>query len=216
MARKRKAKDIEAETEVETEAGSETDGEGIGHNSKVDLTDDQLQALFFSHKRLYESALATKKAADAAFKNTCKIAKAELGDDAVDSIKDAILLDTEEGEAKLKSRIERQLRVARWMAVPLGNQSDLFSDVADRTPAVDRAYAAGKRVGMEGAPNKPPHDPSVPQFDAWMEGWSAGQAAIFNIQRERDAGMFEEDAAGEDGDPPPPIGDQDSTAQVQH
>ena len=207
MARRGKAKDIEAETEVETETEPEN---GIGHNA---MTDDQLAALFFMHKKSYSAALAAKKETDAAFRNCCKLAKSELGEDAVDSIKDAILLETEEGEAKIKARIERQLRVARWMAVPFGNQSDLFSDVADRTPAVDRAHAAGKRAGMEGAPNKPPHDPSVPQFDAWMEGWSAGQAAIFNIQRERDAGMFEEDAADE---APPPVGDQESTARLQH
>jgi ribosome modulation factor len=166
-----------------------TDGEqqnGIGHNSEA-LTDDQNQALFFSHKRAYEAALAKKKEAAAAFLKVCKLAKSELGDDAVLSIKDAILLDTDEGEAKLRADLERQLRIARWMNVPFGQQAELFSDANDRRPATERARAEGKKAGMEGLAMKPPYHTALPQFDQWVEGWHEGQAAIFAITKPKDA-----------------------------
>lgn len=158
-------------------------GNGIGHNgpTKVELTDEQSQALFFQHKRHYETALAKKKETDAAFRNVCKQAKAELGADAVLSIKDAILLESEDGDAKLRAEIERQLKIARWMNMPFGQQAELFTDASDPRPATERAYAEGKKAGMEGLPNKPPHAPDVPQFKEWARGWQEGQAAIFNI-----------------------------------
>lgn len=158
-----------------------------------ELTDDQLQALFFQHKKKYETVLAAKKEADAAFKNACKLAKSELGDDAVLSIKDAIGFETEKGEATIKASIERQLRVARWMAVPLGSQSDFFNDFTDRTPAVDRARAEGKKAGLEGVTMKPPYATTLPQYDQWVEGWHEGQKAIFAIQRASDAEVFDAD-----------------------
>jgi ribosome modulation factor len=179
---------------------------GIGHNSG-ELTDDQRQALFFQHKRHYENALADKKTTDADFKNVCKRAKAELGPSAVAEIKDAILLDTEEGEAQIKADIERKLRVARWMAVPLGQQADLFGQ-PDRSDAKERAFAEGKRAGYEGKVCKAPFDPSVPQHDAWIEGWQVGQKELFNIQKKRDGAIFDS------ADQPREIGDQPETTQV--
>lgn len=159
---------------------------------KNELTDDERQALFFQHKKKYETALAKKKEADAAFKNACKLAKAECGADAVASIKDAILLDSEDGEKKIRADIERQLRVARWMNVPFGQQAELFTDFTDRTPAVDRARAEGKKAGMEGQTMKPPYANTLPQFDQWVEGWHEGQKAIFAIQRAKDAEAFDQ------------------------
>lgn len=160
-----------------------------GHN-KEPLTDEQQAALGFQHKKAYEAALAVKKTADASFKNVCKLAKAEMGDDAVDTIKDMIAAETEEGEAKLKARIERALKAARWMAVPLGAQSELFAE-PDRMPAVDRARAEGKRDGMAGKTLKSPYDQTLPQNEAYHEGWQEGQKAIFAIQRGEDGALFD-------------------------
>lgn len=168
-----------------------TNGAGPGHNKPPGgMTEDQRQALAIQHKASYEKHLAAKKAADAAFKNACKLAKAEIGADAIDLIKDMILAESEEGEATIKARIERQLRAARYMAAPLGNQFGLFDE--DRTPGVDQARAEGKKAGMEGVSCKPPYDSSVPQHDAWIEGWQDGQKAIFAIRREEDGAAFDE------------------------
>ena len=199
MARRKKRKSNGAEPDAEAaEAVAESEA-SIGHNSE--LTDEQRQALFFSHKRNYEAALAVKKAADADFKNTCKLAKSELGDDAVASIKDAILLDTDEGEAKLMAAMERQMRVARWMNVPFGQQTDLFTDFTDPRPATERARAEGKTAGMQAAPRSPPYDQTVPQFSEWMDGYEEGQRAIFDIQKRADAELFKGD------DDPEPLGE---------
>ena len=176
----------------ETEAPPASNG--VGHNGAPGLTDDQTAALFFQHKKAYSAALAVKKDADAKFKNACKLAKSELGDDAVPSIKDALLLETEEGEAKIKAEIERKMRIARWMAVPFGSQPDFFEE--DRTPAVDRARAEGKRDGLSGVSLKPPYDPSLPQYEAYAEGWHEGQAASFAIQRTEDAALFDDAPSG--------------------
>lgn len=165
MARKRK----------ENGEGEQQQAPGVGHNLEA-MTDDQIAALTFQHKRKYHEALGAKKLADAAFKNVCKIAKAELGDDAVSNIKDMIALETEEGEILHKTEMARKAKVARWMGLPLGAEPDMFGE--DRTPAVDRAFAAGKKIGLAGEPCQPPHDPSTAQYTKWMEGFHEGQAVL--------------------------------------
>lgn len=168
-----------------SEAQAPEAGNGIGHNKPpADLTEDQRQALAIQHKKSYQAALAVKKEADAKFKHACKLAKAELGDDAVDLIKDMILLESEEGEATLRARAERARRAAIYMAAPLGAQFDFFED---RMPATERAFAEGKRDAMAGEPLTNPYDPSVPQNNSYAEGWHAGQKALVEAQKMRDA-----------------------------
>lgn len=155
-----------------TQNGEATKPAPLGHNQ---LSDDETAKLFFQHKRAYSAALDTKKVAAAKFLETCKLAKAELGAGVVADIKTALELESEEGEAKIKAAIEAQLRVARWMNVPIGAQAEMFGE-PDRTPAVDRAWAEGKRDGLQGLTLKPPYDPSTPQYGRYQEGWHAGQA----------------------------------------
>lgn len=143
---------------------------GIGDNSQP-LTEEQLQALFFDHRRRYKDALAKKKEADANLRNACKRAKA----DGVDpkSIKFSIELENDEDGSIAKEQAERE-RIAAWMGLPLGGQADFF----DRTPLVDRARADGKRAGMEGETCKPPHDAGGEAGQAWIAGWHEGQRAL--------------------------------------
>lgn len=148
-----------------------------GDNSaKFELTDDERRALTLHHKRHYIDALSHKKAADAAFKNICKKAKAECGPHAVTNIKDLIALDEPGGEAELRAEVERKLQMARWCNSVVGTQFGMFD--ADRTPSVDRAFEAGKVAGMSGESRNPPHDPSVPQYHKWLEGWNEGQGTL--------------------------------------
>ncbi|MGE0575427.1 MAG: hypothetical protein AB7F22_10475 [Reyranella sp.] len=173
----RKAKNDDGETTDEAN--------GVGHNSG-DMTEEQRKALTFSHKRLYEKALAAKKAADADLKNAAKRAKAELGDDAVALIKDMIALEGDDGEEKIKAAIDRQRRAAEYMGLPLGAQLTMF-DEPDRTPAVDRARAEGQRDGMQGKSLVNPYAPELEQHAAYAEGWHDGQKAIFNLKPLEDA-----------------------------
>lgn len=148
-----------------------------GHNQ---LTDDQCHALTAQHAKKYEIALAAKRAADKTLKDVCKRAHADLGDTAVDDIKDMIAASTPEGEtallARLKAQEERQARMARWLGLAPGAQPSMFED--DRTPAVDRAFADGKRVGLAGGTCAPPHSPDTEQHARWMEGFHEGQAVL--------------------------------------
>lgn len=159
-------------TDVDPPVGGETPK--AGHNQ---LTEDQMRALFFQHKDNYEVALSDKKTADARLKNVCKTARAELGKTAVLDIKDAIALEEPEGEAAHRADIERKIRIAKWMNSPIGTQ---FTFAEDMTPSIDRAFDEGKRIGLAGAPCNPPHDPSVPQYARWMEGFHEGQAVLAN------------------------------------
>lgn len=139
------------------------------------LTDDEMRALLFIHKREYEDALAAKKEADAHFKNICKAAKAECGKNAVADIKGLIALESPEGEAALREEIERQLRIARWAGAPMGTQFQFFEAPS---PAVDQAYENGKVAGFKGETMHPPHAPSVPQYQRWIDGWHEAQAVL--------------------------------------
>lgn len=171
--RRRKQGDIE-------EAIDDSKAEERRKNSE--LSEDERRALLFQHVSKYELALAAKKKADADLKNTCKVAKAELGKDAVDDIKDVIALKSPEGEAELRAELERKLRVARYVNAPVGHQ---FTFSEDMRPSEDRAFEEGKRSGLEGAPARPPHDPSVPQHGKWMEGWHAGQSVLLSDFRSK-------------------------------
>lgn len=167
-----------AEKTPKPQASEENAEANIGHNQGPrELTDDERFALSVIHKRAYEKSLAAKKAADADLKNTCKLLKAELGANALADIKDMIALETPEGEAALKAEIERKIKVARWLGLPIGAQGSIF-DEADRQPAVDKARAEGKRHGLSGDACSPPHDPSTPQYQSWIEGWQEGQTVL--------------------------------------
>lgn len=145
---------------------------GEGHNSKTALTEEQRQALHWQHLKSYERALKLKKDADAAFKNACKIIKADGGN--VNAIKLTISLQTPEGESAFRARMEMEAEVAKWNGV--GVQVDMFSD--ERQPSVDKARADGKRAGLKGETAKPPHAPETEQFRQWMEGYYEGQSVL--------------------------------------
>ena len=167
----------------------------VAVDNSAELDDDQRQALFWQHKRRYEAALAAKKKADADLKNVAKAAKSELGDTAVADIKLAIELETEEGEARFEARREAENRVARWMGLPEGTQAEM-----DLEPAVDKARADGKRAGLQGEQCACPHDSSVPQYKAWMDGWHEGQKVLvetklrpLSVQDKDEAALIDEE-----------------------
>lgn len=165
MGRRKKQMDIEDAIDAGTPKA--------GHN-KAPLTDDERHALHLRHCREYEVALSAKKEVDADFKNVGKRIKSE--DDSVAMVKKTIMARTPEGEAALKGEMEETANVLRWSGVDVGDTKDMFP--TDRTPSVDRANAEGKRAGMDGAVCKPPHDPSVPQYKAWIDGWQDGQGIL--------------------------------------
>lgn len=140
-----------------------------GHNGKH-LSDDDRAMRFFGYQKRW-------KAAKDALAIIEEEAKAACGKNAIRGFRTAEALKDEKGEERLKERIEEQLRIARWLGVPIGMQTDLFPDV-DRTPIGDRAYADGKMHGLAGDPAKPPHDPSTEAYHRWMIGHADGNEAL--------------------------------------
>lgn len=143
-------------------------------NRPGELTDDQKQALFWQHKKLYEKALAAKKLADAELKNAAKLIKAEGS--VLDEIKMAAM-DPAAFEVHAKSKAESLIRVARYIGSPIGTQFALF-DGPDRTSAEEKAFADGKRAGLAGEDASPPYAKHLPQAQNWMTGWHEGQAVL--------------------------------------
>lgn len=93
----------------------------------------------------------------------------------------AILVETPEGEARVREDIGRLLRAAQMGGSTLGNQLDLFNE-PDRTPAVDIARSEGQKASMENKAALPPYDPSTPQYRAYMEGFHEHQATLASFK----------------------------------
>lgn len=152
-----------------------------GDNSAASArTEDQQRVIFFDHLKRVKKAAAVVadcevelRAARKDLGDIKKMVKAE-GTLLVD-IDTAIRL--EEGDAKvIQGEIENQVKVARWLNIPFGYQFDLLD--RDERPATDKANEEGKIAGLKGLPKKPPHDPSVPQYKSWMEGYGEGQMVL--------------------------------------
>ena len=168
MARKRKTD--------RSASGADAELPGEGHTSE--LNDAELRTLAFQHRDAYRKALEAKKAADAHFKNACKAAKTEIGDGAVEIIKDLIALEEPEGEDKMRETLRNKATALRWAGLPLGDQLDFDLGTPDRMPAVDRAFEEGKKQSAEGKPMKPPYDPVTPQYRAFADGYAEHQSEL--------------------------------------
>jgi len=92
-----------------------------GPRTTEDLSDEDLQALAFKHHNNLNGAEGAVKAAQKRVKEIKALAKAEMGADAIEVLKDLTELETEDGEKKLTQAVKRILRSARWAGSTLGN-----------------------------------------------------------------------------------------------
>lgn len=163
-------------TEANGAAGTPQASAGPGHNSGAtteQLSEDQHRALFIQSVTKIERLREDVASASGTLRAAYKVAKAE-GFSKKD-IDFAIGL-RKGDQAEAIERRRREQMIAKWVNHPIGTQADLFDE--DRTPLDDKAFEAGKLVGMEGneACKPPTHYPtSVAQ--RWIEGWHEGQAA---------------------------------------
>lgn len=153
-----------------------------------DLNEDDQRVLLEQHTERYELGLKAKKKADADFKNVCKKAKAEIGKRAVEMIKLAILLQSDEGKADFGEEMTERAKIARWMGVTVGTQFEF-------SLAEINHYEEGKRSGLKGESRKPPVNlaPGGDQYNDWIRGWDEGQAVITKGFKKPDEGQEEED-----------------------
>ncbi len=147
-----------------------------GHNGGDDAAHDaeRQAALLDQHLPAFEAAKRGIESAAAEMRDVKAVAKA--AGFTVKQLEDAFLAQTPEGEKKLKKRLDDTIQVMRWMGVD--GQYTFIAPSEDRRPAVDVAKAAGQRAGAAGEPCQPPHHHTVPQHDAWIEGWRLGQDAL--------------------------------------
>lgn len=185
---------------------TKTDGNLTHDNTKNALTDDEVKALTFQHKKRYQAALAAKKAAAAEFLNVTKLAKAELGDHAVKDIKDLVAIEeNENAETDAKVEIERKMRIYRWAGLPIGHQTDMFTP--DLRPIAEKAYEEGKNAGLNGEVCQPPHGGGTEAYHEYVRGWHDGQAALASLIKKKDAAEAplivtptDDDGSGDDFD----------------
>lgn len=159
MARKKKQGDIEDAIKAKN---------GAGHNST--LTDEERRALTLHHKKAYEAADALVEKAKSDRKSVTDLAKSDLGKGALADIKDMI---TYADEKKCKGQVERTLRLARWLGMPVGTSVDLFD-----APVDDRAAQEGMTAGMAGETCVVPQHYSGEASQRFIASWHEGQAIL--------------------------------------
>lgn len=173
------------------DAGAKSEPAKPGHNSAAhELTDDERRALMLHHKRMYLAADALVEKAKADRKAVTDLAASDLGKGAVGEIKEMIELDDEK---KLKARVERTFRLARWMGLPVGTQANLFEQRAAASYADE-----GKTAGMSGERCDPPEQLAIDSQQEWIRGWHDGQAILaraFGKRRDVPAGLPEADTS---------------------
>lgn len=187
--------------------------EGVGHNSDPMGMDGDA---FDRHVAQIARARIALKEAQTKLKGARKAFQADggvLGD------LDEMVKDRDLGHEEAMARFQRKAAYGRRLGtLPRAVQLDFFSGVV-LDPAVERAKDEGRWAGLTGKPMEQcPHEPGVPQRNAWLEGWHAGHA-IFAAEavdstladiNARDAAtdmMAPNEMDGEDG--PPVLGDMD-------
>ena len=144
------------------------------------LSDQQRQALMFSHKRKLVPLLEAEKLAKGAVTKAWEAAKKE-GIPKKD-IQLAIRLESEEGIETVKLDVERTNRVARWLGV--AKQLDMFGE---KETVAQRHYEDGRRAALNDLPAKPPAHLAGKDAQTWLEGHAAGRTAL---NTERASGGF--------------------------
>lgn len=143
--------------------------------SSTELSDDQRHALTARYANQWDQANAVLEEAKKKRGSIETEIKEMLGKNGVKDVKDYIKLREPEGEVEIQTDIERRLRLARWQNAKIGQQLQMFED---RTTATDKAFEEGKGACFRDEPRKPPYAPSVPQHEAWLKGYQAGQDVI--------------------------------------
>ncbi len=137
--------------------------------------DQQMRTLAILHRDKYAKLKAVKTKADRDMREHEKLIKEDGL--SVRQIKIMIELSTPEGEAAFRMSVANDLIAAQFQGAAIGAQLALFLE-PDRTPAVDIGYDTGTRDCMEGKTCRPPYDPSVPQYAAYMRGFQDEQERL--------------------------------------
>jgi hypothetical protein len=156
-------------------SGNKPAKRGPGDNGPAPLTDDERRDLFLKHAEKLDVGKRGLTTAQTRLREIKALLKADGF--SVKAVEDALLMDTPEGEAKIRDRLAATIEAARYKGSALGTQFT-FDLGPDKTPSVDIAFDQGKMASMQNKPRKPPHDPSVPQYASWMAGYDEHQTTL--------------------------------------
>jgi uncharacterized protein (UPF0335 family) len=154
------------------------------------LTDDQNAALLIQGVGKIEALLEKQ----AEITSSIRILRKQLKADGFDRPVVDYAIYLRKTEPEVAEELHRQqLRVARWLAHPIGTQSSF-----DLDQPIDKAFLDGKAAGMEGVAATVPPKFSVSNeaSNRWLEGWHAGQSALMSniktLQEEKSDDLYEE------------------------
>jgi len=194
----------EAATRAQVRSAKAPRAQTVKAKPKV-TSDDQDRAMFLSHLKevtLLENAL--QEAKDAL---SLQYKKAKGEGFPKSDFKDAFKMRELDGERNKKAEITRSLRVARWLAMDLGAQLDLFLQ-DERVPAADRSYEEGKSRAMLGNSLKCDYAPETEQYRRFAQGWHDGQAILAQgfekLEEPETASKDDNYGTGLSGTPPKP------------
>ncbi len=150
------------------EAAAAPEAKGSVLNDNQPKADPEMRELARNHRDRY---VRLKEALSKAQRNMQAFGKEVKGDGfTMRQIKLMHELSTPEGEAAWRMTIANDLIAAQYQGAAIGSQLSLFLE-PDRTPAVDIAFDEGVQDCMDGKPAKPGYDPSVPQYQRYLEGF---------------------------------------------
>jgi hypothetical protein len=137
------------------------------------LNDDERGNLFVRELAKLEAVIAKMETLKADVRNQRKRMKSDGFEG--HEIDYALKLRKSEDDAMLERR-RREDQVARWLAHPIGTQSDFLAQLS--TNGGRDPTALGRLAGAEGATCKPPANLTQDDAQRWITGWHAGQASI--------------------------------------
>jgi hypothetical protein len=144
----------------------------IGDNSR-ELTPAERRALYFNHYAKIAAQTEICRQANEERKRLRKVAKADgiVLSDVDYGLRCATI---EDPDIIVAEQIRRN-EIARWFALPVGQQADFDFN---RQPLVERAAAEGRAAGYAAKDRTPPHDIASKAGQAWLSAYDEAQAAM--------------------------------------
>lgn len=154
---------------------------GVGHNSKVPLTDDEQSALttyyelkIIEAQRKVDALMVDMKSARDVVNGHFKRMTADLGFTRKDFESEVIRLG-QMTEAEYIGHEKRRARLHRLAGRSVGEQLDLIDAIKDTVDEAMQAEHDGYRAGRRADDPTPPSTLSTIFHQDWMRGWHAGQ-----------------------------------------
>jgi uncharacterized protein (UPF0335 family) len=147
-------------------------GDNGGENG---ISDAKMGDLFVRELTKLEAILAKMETLKADARNQRKRMKSD-GFETYE-VNYALKLRKADDDEMLEQR-RREARIARWLAHPVGTQSDFLADLTHKLANGSDPEGLGRIAGAEGAVCKPPANLNQDDAQRWITGWHKGQDAM--------------------------------------